>query len=86
MRTSLLPQVGLNKIQRECARIGLKDEVVLEPLAKDPPSLGYVTAAVDFYMKPKQRVEARQGPELPDSQHKLERQGWLILHPESDAF
>jgi vesicle-fusing ATPase len=49
--------VGLNKIQRECARIGLKDEVVLEPLAKDPPSLGYVTAAVDFYMKPKQRVE-----------------------------
>ena len=60
MRCSVLSEVGLNKIQRECARIGLKDEVVLETLPREPPSLGYVTAAVDFYMKPKQRVEVRQ--------------------------
>jgi vesicle-fusing ATPase len=55
--------VGMNKIQRECARIGLKDEVILEPVAKDPLPIGHVKASAEFFQKPRARVEL-DGDEL----------------------
>jgi vesicle-fusing ATPase len=49
--------VGMNKIQRECARVGLKDDVILEPLPKEPLPVGHIRAAADFFQKPRARVE-----------------------------